>query len=172
MSHKKAEALLLSLDIPCTGHAFTGKTAWLQLLDFAEQHFSSSSLQADQQRKLPASSSSSSSSSSTSSSTSSVIVQTNASPIFLQRPGHSITIVGIERDRTDNNNCRLLCFDPAWQPPSAIQREPTTLLQLPPEKSSLSRYRTLKMYRKSARYLKRYDAFETLVVDMTRLSHK
>lgn len=170
MSHKKAEALLLSLDIPCTGHAFTGKTAWLQLLDFAEQHFSS---QADQPHNLPASSSSSSSSSSsTSSSTSSVIVQTNASPIFLQRPGHSITIVGIERDRTDNNNRRLLCFDPAWQPPSAIQREPTTLLQLPPEKSSLSRYWTLKVYRKSARYLKRYDAFETLVVDMTRLSHK
>lgn len=167
-SIKKAEALLLSLDIPCTGHAFTGKNGWLQLLDFAEQHFSS---QADQPHNLPASSSSSSSSS-TSSSTSSVIVQTNASPIFLQRPGHSITIVGIERDRTDNNNRRLLCFDPAWQPPSAIQREPTTLLQLPPEKSSLSRYWTLKMYRKSARYLKRYDAFETLVVDMTRLSHK
>lgn len=39
----EAEALLLSLEVPCTGRAFAGKDAWLQLLDSVEQHFSHTS---------------------------------------------------------------------------------------------------------------------------------
>ena len=92
-----------------------------------------------------------------------VVAQTDASPIFLQRPGHSLTIVGIER-RKDGSR-RLLCFDPAWQPPSMMQQ-----LRLPTTLSSLSRRCILQMYRKKERYLKRYHAFETLVVDMERLN--
>ncbi|KAK5135879.1 hypothetical protein LTR08_004528 [Meristemomyces frigidus] len=134
----EAEAVLLSLDVPCTGTAFIGKEAWRELFDFVEG-FYSQSLTADMKVRRS-------------------MHQTNRPPIFLQRPNHSLTVVGIEK--TKSGKRRLLTFDPAWQPPSAM-REP-----LP--KEGLSRWsarQLLGRYRKSERYLKRYKQFETLIVD-------
>lgn len=132
----QAEALLLSLDLACSGNAFQGKGAWRQLLDFVEAYFQSS-LQHPQK---------------------SGVHQTELCPIFLQRLKHSLTVVGLERTRSGIR--RLLVFDPAWQPPSRLKG--------PLETSCPSRWAlkaSLRRYRKSQRYLKRFNAFETLSVD-------
>ncbi|KAH9826052.1 zinc finger protein with UFM1-specific peptidase domain protein [Teratosphaeria destructans] len=95
----EAEALLLSLGIECTGSVFSGKTAYLQLLDAVELYFSA----------FPASI------------PGGKIHKTSRLPIFFQRPRHSLTIVGIERFRDGTR--KLLVFDPAWRPPGAMRNE-------------------------------------------------
>ncbi|KAH0376086.1 hypothetical protein KCU92_g9931, partial [Aureobasidium melanogenum] len=136
----EAEALLLSLEIPCTGSAFQGKTAWQQLLDYAEAYFSTSFAQ------------------SVATSESQHVHLTEKPPIFLQRPSHSLTIVGLIRFRSGKR--KLLTFDPAWQPPSLI-RIPLSEKQHRDWKMKW----LLKRYTKSERYLKRYSAFETLIIE-------
>lgn len=126
----------MSLEIPCTGTAFQSKHAWRDLLDIVETYFAASEM----------------------SSIAKGVRQTGRPPIFLQRPNHSLTIVGIER--TKSGKRRLLTFDPAWRPPSAITK------QLPDSECSGWHARwVLRQYRKSERYLKRYTQFETLTVD-------
>lgn len=133
----QVEALLLSLNVPCSGNAFQGKDAWKQLLDFVEAYFQSS-LQNPEKGGVHL---------------------TKSCPIFLQRPKHSLTVVGLERTRSGTR--RLLVFDPAWQPPSK--------LKTPLETTHLSSWAfkaLLRRYRKSQRYLKRFNAFETLTVQI------
>lgn len=130
----------MSLNIPCTGSAFRGKNAWYRLLDYAEAYFSNGF----------------------SSTTATGVIQrvqaTDKLPIFLQRPGHSLSIVGILRLKSGER--KLLTFDPAWQPPSVMMMPMST-----------NRLRTWKMkwllkrYTKSQRYLRRYSAFETLSIE-------
>ncbi|CAD0100773.1 unnamed protein product [Aureobasidium mustum] len=136
----EAEALLLSLGIPCTGSAFHGKHAWQQLLDYTEAYFSTSfdpsvKMSGSQEAHL-----------------------TNKSPIFLQRPSHSLTIVGMIRFRSGKRG--ILTFDPAWQTPS-LMRKPLSASQHRAWKLKW----LLKQYTKSERYLKRYPAFETLIIE-------
>lgn len=131
----EAEALMLSLHIPCTGYVFEGKYAYRELLDFVEKYFS----QADHDTG------------------SSVVSQTGLMPLFLQRPGHSMTIIGFQKTRSGARS--LLVFDPAWQAPSAILESEDVSAQ-----SRWKRRRILKMYRKSERYLKRFNQFEILEI--------
>lgn len=130
----QAEAILLLHSIPCTGYAFQGPAAWSQLLVYVEAYFAPFT-----------------------SSTESKIRQTNLSPIFLQRPHHSLTIVGFER--TKSGQRRLLVFDPAWRPRRLMEPRSATLC------SRWIAYWTLNSYSKGERYLKRFKAFETLAID-------
>ncbi|KAK4496369.1 hypothetical protein PRZ48_012349 [Zasmidium cellare] len=130
----ETEALFLSFDISCKGQVFSGKDASKQLLDLVEDYFSASK------------------------STSGRVNRTDRIPIFLQRPQHSITIVGIEIGRSGKR--RLLVFDPAWNPPSKVRS--------PLSESDSTGWRgqlLLRRYRKSQRYLGRFKAFETLEID-------
>nr|POE85524.1 zinc finger with ufm1-specific peptidase domain protein [Quercus suber] len=131
----EAEAVLLSLHVPCTGTAFHGKRAWEELLDAVEQYFTIAD------STVP----------------SCKVYQTDKLPIFMQRPLHSLTVVGIER--TTNGKRQLLVFDPAWQPPKAISRESL--------RSTMWNGKcVLRRYRKSERYLRKFQGFETLWVDV------
>jgi hypothetical protein len=124
----QAEALLLSLGIACTGHGFHGPNAWEELLDFVEQYFRVK--EDDPQRP----------------------------PLFLQRPAHSLTIIGIEILKSGDR--RLLTFDPQWRPPSVMSEKSRAQAYV-----GLRRTLLLWRYRKSLRYLKRFDGFEVLSVD-------
>ena len=134
----EAEALFLSLSLPCTGTAFKGKDAYRELLDSIEQYFSSSKSTDSRARG---------------------IMKTSRPPIFLQRPQHSVTIIGIERLKSGKR--KLLVFDPAWRLFSDMNGDWTT-------DGAPSKWRgmlLLGLYRKSERYLKRFTAFETLTLD-------
>jgi zinc finger-containing ubiquitin peptidase 1 len=132
----EAEALLLSLNVPCTGSKFSGNGAWSDLLDFVEAYYSHS---------IPAKHG---------------VQITSRPPIFLQRPQHSITIVGFERTKAGGR--RLLAFDPAWAPPGAMRKEWVGDYVL---KGWEAKW-VLRQYRKNERYLKRFGAFETVSVDL------
>ena len=129
----QAEALLLSLEITCSGSAFKGNDASSMLLDFIEKYFS-----------VPESSGER-------------IHFTSRLPVFLQRPRHSVTVVGVVRMRSGKR--RVLVFDPAWRPP-------TTILESIKETGTLTwkELLALRRYSKSERYFKRFRAFETLAV--------
>lgn len=140
----EAEALLLSLNIPCTGNVFSGKTAEKDLLDFVEAYFANPAGDANASGRNPAK------------------THTCAQPpIFMQRPRHSLTIVGLEKAK--NGKRRLIVFDPAWKPPVVMRS--TDALPMSVVESSWSRKLVLSAYRKSRRYLRRFDSFETLSVD-------
>lgn len=137
----EAEALLLSLNVPCTGNAFNGKDAWRELLDATEEYFTSSFI------KQPISG----------------VHTTSRMPVFLQRPHHSLTVVGIEVSKSGQRS--LLVFDPAHRPPGSISRPL-------PRSGLVQRWtagRALGIYRRSESHLKRFSAFETLVVEPTQL---
>lgn len=107
------------------------KTAYEDLLDYVESYFSSD--ETDEASK---------------------VFSTSLTPIYLQRPRHSLTIVGIER-RHDGSRS-LLVFDPGYDPPQDIIRAIGTDTGIKHPKSVLN------TYRKSERYLKRYRGFEAL----------
>jgi hypothetical protein len=131
---EQVEALLQSRNIPCTAHVFTGKKAWQDVLDAVLVYFSSG-LQTAASR----------------------IHQTKLPPVFLQRPGHSITIVGIERLR--KGKCRLLVFDPAYRPPAVLRERAEA------SPSLATAWLILWRYRRDEAYLKRYKSFEILFLD-------
>ena len=131
----QAQALLKSLKIPCKVHVFEGKDAQKKLLDSIEGYFTACdhSLVAKK------------------------VYQTKRRPIFLQRPHHSLTVIGFERLRSGSR--RLLVFDPAFQPPRALRR----LLQEKPH--CLFARPVRRSYRKDMAYLKRFRTFETLRIE-------
>lgn len=130
----EAEGLMLSLSIPCVGRAFDGKEAWKELFDSIETYFSSAAKQSNDGK----------------------VRMTGCMPVFLQRPKHSMTVVGFER--TLSGKRRLLTFDPAWRPPGDMMKPTSTR----PFRWKVAW--TLRMYRKSQRYLKRFRAFEALEI--------
>ena len=79
---------------------------------------------------------------------------TARAPIFLQRPSHSLSVIGIEWDRKGKR--RLLVFDPGYQISSMIT--PSS----PSEMSALRRRLVLSRYRREEQYLQKYRNFETL----------
>lgn len=111
------------------------KTAYQDLLDYVESYFSSKKV--DEESKVHC---------------------TSLMPIYLQRPRHSLTIVGIER-RHDGSRS-LLVFDPGYDPPQDIIRALSTGTGIKHPKSVLN------AYRKSERYLKRYRGFEALQISV------
>jgi hypothetical protein len=121
--------------MPCTPKVFTGIAAWQDLLDAVENYFKLAI-----QPSLHA-----------------CVYQTKLPPIFLQRPRHSLTIVGIEKLR--NGKRRLLTFDPGYRAPMALMKPHGAV------HSKMSARLILWIYRRDETYLKRYRGFESLFLD-------
>ena len=84
---------------------------------------------------------------------------TNKPPIFLQRPRHSLTIVGVEV--TPSGRRRLIVFDPGYDPPASLTR---AIERKDRKVEKGKEERVLTYYRRGERYLKRFDGFEILHV--------
>ncbi|OAA64623.1 DUF1671 domain containing protein [Niveomyces insectorum RCEF 264] len=131
----EALALFQSLNIPCSIRAFRhkvpGKSADMLLRD-VEQYFEAGNYQPG--RKVRA---------------------TTLPPIFWQHPGHSLTIVGIEKTKTGQTN--LLVFDP-------ILRNGLSVVRLVGRRHFEHHFpdALLRGYRRGPRYLARFEAFEIL----------
>ncbi|KAG9662769.1 DUF1671-domain-containing protein, partial [Aureobasidium melanogenum] len=82
-------------------------------------------------------------------------------PLFFQQPGHSMTIIGIER--YSNGNRSLLVFDPSFEPPKQladmVTGSPTAAI------SAKVASRLLRSYKRGAPQLARYDEFEILTLE-------
>ena len=118
-------------------HTFSGtdgKRAHEHLLDFVEVYFS-------QDAQLD-----------------SKVHNSHRPPIFLQQPGHSMTIIGFERCNSGKRN--LLVFDPAFGPPKQLQ----DLASKPARsvKAADCADLLLKTYRRSAIQIEKYREFEIL----------
>ena len=96
--------------------------------------------------------------------------QTNMPPIYFQHAGHSMTIIGLERQKGGEKN--LLVFDPMFHDSKAVLKLVGTQFEARfPDKA-------LSSYRRGSKYLKRYREFEILkfvahhrnVVDQPRLT--
>ncbi|KAI0379966.1 DUF1671-domain-containing protein [Hypomontagnella monticulosa] len=80
---------------------------------------------------------------------------TNLPPMYFQHQGHSMTIVGFERNNKGGRN--LLVFDPSFSDPSSVIRH------IGAGAISFSNPdRVLKLYRRGPKYLSRYRQFEIL----------
>lgn len=82
------------------------------------------------------------------------VLATARPPMYLQRHGHSMTIVGIEIRKNGNRN--LLVFDPAYNTSKILIGKITADSNFKHAPS------LLKPYRRGKRQLKRYNVFETL----------
>jgi hypothetical protein len=83
------------------------------------------------------------------------VYKTLLSPIYLQQPGHSITIVGFERHR--NGSCNLVVFDPMYSTSPAMHK------LLGRKNIQTARPEVLHAYRRGSRQLKKHAAFEILM---------
>lgn len=142
----EAEALFAYLDVETTAHVFRGAKAWRNLLDYVEQYFSESKTAVESRSK-------------TGTAGRERITLTARPPMFLQRPRHSLTIVGIECTRSGKR--RLLVFDPGYDPPATLKR---ALGRADYKIEEGKEERVLTYYRRGERYLKRFDGFEILHV--------
>ncbi|KAK4896076.1 hypothetical protein LTR27_005933 [Elasticomyces elasticus] len=140
----EAEALLLSLAVPCIGRKFEGKEAWSEVMDSVEEYYSAA-MPSIVKRKDNAGR----------------VHITSRPPIFLQRPGHSVTIAGTARHKSGKRY--LLIFDPAWSAPAAFRKDDPLTCE---ECKGLSATWVLRQYMKSERWLSKWKAFETLSVDL------
>lgn len=113
-----------------------GSKAYEKLLDYVESNFSTAitDQNLDHSKK--------------------VVHNVPTPPIYLQRPHHSLTIVGVEVRNDGSRN--LLVFDPAYNTTKAMRM---AIL----ESAGLSRPESLlKPYRRGKKELKRFKAFEIL----------
>ena len=132
----EAQALFQYLRISCTGQVIQGPKAAIKLMDFVKSYFSGSMI-SDHVSGRP--------------------------PIFLQRPGHSVTIVGYVKTRRGDES--LLVFDPARQVPGSLRMSgPLNESVL---RSSWAVKSIMWQYRRKARYFARFSSFEVLSIDMT-----
>lgn len=86
------------------------------------------------------------------------VYRTPQPPIYLQRPRHSLTIVGIVKLHAGSR--ALVVFDPAYSPPKDLSSVIAQGTETRHPKA------VLKAYCREERYLKRYQAFEILHVDV------
>ncbi|KAH0365158.1 DUF1671-domain-containing protein, partial [Aureobasidium melanogenum] len=86
-------------------------------------------------------------------------------PLFFQQPGHSMTIIGIER--YSNGSRSLLVFDPSFEPPKQLADMVTgsSSAAIPAKIAS----RLLRSYRRGALQLAKYDEFEILTLEAPTL---
>ena len=92
------------------------------------------------------------------------VEQTELPPIYLQRTGHSLTIVGFER--RSNGSCNLLVFDPTFDVGYFMKRylkSDTACRRF----RSVSPKVMLAPFRRGAKALRRFKAFETLSLTAT-----
>lgn len=128
----EAVALFQSLNIPCSINAFKHKTPEKSrdsLLRDVEHYFSKGFYQPGAKVRA-----------------------TTLPPIYWQHPGHSLTIIGIEKTTTGEMN--LLVFDPIFRNASLMARLVSRQQRLSDQ--------LLLPYRRGTRYLSRYRAFEIL----------
>lgn len=88
------------------------------------------------------------------------IRETVQAPIYFQQPGHSLTIVGLERYKDGNRN--LIVFDPGFGPSKAL----LGLIgkrQLEKRASNRDVERLMRVYRRTSKELKKHDSFEALL---------
>lgn len=138
----QAQALFSSLKIPCKADRLEdikgGAAAYTQLLDFVDHYFSNAVTNSHQESPPR-------------------VWSTGLPPIYLQRPRHSMTIIGIEKRKGGFRS--LLVFDPAYIPSKEVMR----LVNLDRIIKGLEPSMSLtKPYRRGKKYLRRYHAFETL----------
>ncbi|KAF6824530.1 peptidase family c78 [Colletotrichum plurivorum] len=130
----EAQALFVSLAIPCTAQGFKdperGKSE-AKLMMAIEQYF-------QQGLRGPPPK----------------VTCTSLPPIYFQHAGHSLTIVGFERQKHGPSN--LLVFDPMFRDPPALAR----LIGRTFKHKSADE--SLKSYRRGSNYLRRYREFEIL----------
>jgi zinc finger-containing ubiquitin peptidase 1 len=136
----EAQALFKGLDIPCSVRCFRsrdgGQNALDQLLAFVKTYFTTSN----------------------GTSTETKVHRTDFSPIYLQRPRHSLTIVGFEERRDGSSN--LLVLDPGLRP---AQQMIGAVKALKDEKG-LDTNISLRPHRRGKWQLRWYKEFETLIL--------
>ncbi|CEJ94558.1 hypothetical protein VHEMI10081 [[Torrubiella] hemipterigena] len=136
-------ALFTSLNIRSRTHRFisqTGKSSYAQLVDVVQAYFSNSRQQTSIHGEK--------------------IHQTELSPIFLQRPGHSLLIIGVEK--RDNGHYNLLVFDPDYRYPDNITK---LLAKLRISRFSKLRDHITSCYRRSDEHFAKYSEIEILYPD-------
>ena len=88
---------------------------------------------------------------------------TQKAPIYLQEPGHSRTIVGLELLADGRRN--LLTFDPSFEPPSSIRQllvksKGSKSVKVAADQGTLSK--AMRTYRRTEAQLARHLVYETL----------
>lgn len=84
------------------------------------------------------------------------VYKTLLPPIYMQQPGHSLSIIGFERRK--DGTCNLICFDPMFHTSPSMHR-----LRGRKHLRS-SRPEVMQAYRRTARQLRRHAAFEVLML--------
>ena len=135
----EAAAFLTQIGISVEALSFkdedaTGELAFIDLLDYVEAYFMSGLENAK------------------SHDTSRI---TQLAPIYFQRLGHSMTIVGLERAKDGSKN--LLVFDSSFNTSNGMRK------LLDGRKANLTLENLLKAYRRSDQSLARWDEFEVVV---------
>ncbi|MCJ1421349.1 hypothetical protein MMC32_007712 [Xylographa parallela] len=131
----EAQALLCSLNIPCEANAFNnvgdGGPVYQSVLQAVLEYFSIGVT--DPSHK---------------------VYQTSLPPIYLQHPGHSLTIVGLEVRKSGSMN--VLVLDPMFKTSPGICR------LIGAKFRARSPQNLLKAYRRGSSYLQKYSSFEVL----------
>lgn len=131
----EAQAMFVSLGVPCEAQGFKNKAdagkAQATLLVNVEQYFQQGVFDPEDKVRC-----------------------TELPPIYFQHAGHSMTIVGIEKDHSGTAN--LLVFDPMFRDSAVI------LERVGHEFTYKYPDHALKAYRRGHSYLKRYREFEVL----------
>ncbi|KAJ8106228.1 hypothetical protein OPT61_g9676 [Boeremia exigua] len=139
----EAQALFLSTEINCAVEMFSdqdtprGKTQAHDLLLLAVERYFAQAAVSD----------------------GSSVHKTLLPPIYLQRPGHSITIVGFER--RNDNYCNLVVLDPVYATSPAMHK----LIGRKNIKSA--RPEVMHAYRRGPSHLRKFAAFEILILTAT-----
>jgi hypothetical protein len=138
LTHFQAQALFLSCEIDCGVELFTDAPdgsveAHEQLLYAVESYFSQAAVKND----------------------GSNVYKTLLPPIYLQQPGHSVTVVGFERRRDGTPN--LVVFDPMYHTSPAMHG------LIGRKNIRTARPEVLQAYRRGAKQLSKHAAFEALM---------
>lgn len=134
----EAQAMLLYLNIPCDAQGFKNKQeagiAETMLLVNVERYFQQGIFDPEDKAR-----------------------HTGLPPIYFQHAGHSMTIVGIEKQRDGRAN--LLVFDPMFRDAKLITQRAGQQFQYKGADAALN------AYRRGHKYLRRYREFEILRLD-------
>ncbi|KAH7007983.1 peptidase family C78-domain-containing protein [Ilyonectria destructans] len=132
----EAQAVFCSLSIPCSVQAFKDKErgkAKSLLLQGIEQYFQGGVMDVEARIHL-----------------------TGLPPIYLQHPGHSLTIVGLEKQMDGEVN--LLVFDPSFRDSTKIRH----LIGKAFRHKLSTVDEAVQPYRRGTQYLRKYSEFEVL----------
>ncbi|KAL1886361.1 hypothetical protein Plec18167_000291 [Paecilomyces lecythidis] len=132
----EAQALFQSLGIRCEANAFH-ETTQLRAYDALLMHVAEYFRQG------------------TSLEGSDKVLKTDLPPIYLQHPGHSLTIIGFEV--REDGSANLLVFDPMFRTSPAIEKLIGTTVR-----PSANPARLMRAYRRGTSYLRKFKAFEIL----------